>query len=340
MFVLPLEYDEMSPMARLDGSIRAILLRLFAQVGKHHMERYLKVVGDTRSTAARSTVYVLDEGVIDSKKCFSLAKYRPTSSVWITPNGWKVAAVACGHVFVAETKVMEERMMYRFSLANLEDTVPGEWNLNLQIAFAHFDSRFSERNRLTLLKLSKETILGVHSTRIQQMIRAAWEQLKLRMNTQQLALARSLEVVSGQRLRDRNAVRHGQMLPGLLTPKEVASVLVQVHYPKLVSMKHLGEVLYLLEAGQGVRMSHLLHFLRLIETSAVEFLHNVNQLQVYWSRVAATASLDSLQFRAIVFVFWKCTERCPTFVQLAGMNPEQFHELIIGLPFAAQCAES
>ncbi|KAH9258038.1 hypothetical protein BASA81_003601 [Batrachochytrium salamandrivorans] len=347
MFILPLEYDEMSPMARLDGGIRAILYRLFAQVGKHHMHCYLKVVGDTRSTAARSTVYVLDEGVVDSKRCFSLAKYRPTRSVWITPNGWKVAAVACGRVFVAETKVSEDRMLYRFSLATLEDTVLGTWNYNLQSAFAYFDSHFSERSRLTLLKMSKETILGVHSERVQQMLKVSWEQLKLGMNTQQLTLARSLEAVS------RNCQAQSQQQPpllphehadtlcplqaahGLLSAKEVAVILDKASNSSSVSFQSLAEILFLLEAGYGVNLAYLVRFLRLIETSVAELLRNINQLQAYWNGVMATAAsaMDSLQCRAAVFVFWKAMKQCPTFTQLAREKDfHKFHRLIVGLP--------
>ncbi|KAH9260635.1 hypothetical protein BASA81_001102 [Batrachochytrium salamandrivorans] len=352
MFHLPLEYDKMSPMARLDSAIRAKLDSLFARVGKRYHEHYLKVMGDSRSNAARATVYVLNEGVVDSPRCFSYSKYKHDRMIWITPNGWQTAAVACSLVFVGEAKVIDDRLQYRFSLAhgNTNKLSIGQWHVNLQAAFMQLNSHFSERNRLTLHKLSKEVVLGVHTNRVQHMLRASWEVKKLHMTAIELTLCRAMEakpqldeydagtsaVTASKRSKFQETPRNPH---GLLTQQEVASVLFKAERSRQVSVQDLSDALFLLEAGLGVRMDYFVNFLHLVEHSVAEFWA---EPIVYWAGVVARqADMGNLELRAAMYVYWKAMDKYPTAKSLVRQKDfSHFRELVIGLPSAAACAES
>lgn len=342
----------MSPMARLDSAIRATLDALFTRVGKRYHEHYLKVMGDSRSNAARATVYVLNEGVVDSPRCFSYSKYKHDRMIWITPNGWQTAAVACSLVLVGEAKVIDDRMQYRFSLAHADthQLSLGQWHVNLQTAFMQLNPHFSERNRLTLHKLSKEVVLGVHTNRVQQMLRASWELKKLHMTPVELAQSRAMEaspqldeydastsaVPASKRGKFQETPRNPH---GLLTQQEVASVLFKAERSRQVLVQDLSDALFLLEAGLGVRMDYFVNFLCLVERSVAEFWAQPIE---YWAKVVARqAEMGDLELRAAVYVYWKAMDKYPTAKSLVRLKDfDHFRELVIGMPSAAACAES
>ncbi|KAH9257937.1 hypothetical protein BASA82_000576 [Batrachochytrium salamandrivorans] len=345
MFSLDLSYDEISNKARMDTCVRVVLERLFKPTGRLYTERFLRIANDTRSNAARSTAYVLSQGHIDSPKCFSYSKFKRAKSVWITPNGWKVATIACSIIFVGETKVINGRMQYRFALGNLPSVV-GEWSVNIQAAFAHLEPHLTERSRTTLSKLSKEIILGVHTDRVQALVRAQWHKGKLAMSKDLQQAAMEMEsrpqlddydpdtsaVVVSKRARLTTTcvlVDPPSNPLGVLTVLELATVLSQVMARPLLPGV-LESVLHLLEAGEGCTLDCLVRFLCQVEVcvrSVWEMLSRPNQLQCYW----ASAKEDG-RLNACVFVFGLLMDKYPAELPDSFTTPDMLYYELTGLP--------
>ncbi|KAH9253168.1 hypothetical protein BASA81_008850 [Batrachochytrium salamandrivorans] len=333
MFRLPdLQYDAISTMARLDKAITATLTELFLPTGRLHADCRLCVVGDSRSSACRSSVYVLDEGVLDSPRCFSPSKFRRKQTTWITPNGWRVAAVSSSLVFVGETKVIDGEMRFRFTLAGAGAV--GQWSSKLQTAFAALDAGLSERSRLTLSKLSKEVVLGVHAPRVQLRLWDAWRALKRTLPSAELLLGERME----QQHRSAKPQRTPRSASGLLSPAQLAAVLSAAER-RDVPAQSVREALELLDAGGGATVQCLLRFLEQIDQAVgavwdCAALHG--GLLAYWSEVAQHQS--SLRFRAAVFVLSRTADRYPT---LAAIRRQQhcgaFRQSLTALPPFQAC---
>lgn len=329
MFRLPgLAYDAISPMARLDKAIAAALAELFAPTGRRHADCRLCVAGDSRSSASRSSVYVLDEGVLDSPLCFSLSKFKRKQTTWITPNGWRVAAVSSSLVFVGETRVMEGEMRFRFAL----EGAAGAWNSNLQAAFAALDAGLSERSRLTLSKLSKEMVMGVHASRVQLQLWAAWQALRRAMSPAELLLAERMEQQHRQSAPPQRAPH------GLLSPADLAAVLGAAER-RPVPVQAVRDALALLDAGGGATVQYLLRFLEQVDQAAGavwDCAVRRGGLAEYWCEAAQDQA--SLRFRAALFVLGRAADQYPS---LAAMRARRhcgaFRQSLTQLPSFQAC---
>lgn len=343
MFALPLQYDEVSPKARMSASIKRVLESLFQEIGKSPSERFLRIASNTKTSLARSTMYVLNEGVVDSSRSFSFSKHRSNKRTWITPNGWKAATIACFLVFIAEAKVINNHMQYRFSLVRPEgngDVEIGEWHINVQAAFAYMEPHLSEQTKATMFKLSKEIVLGVHTDRIQDTLWQRWEELKRGMNAVDLLIC--CEYESNSQL--------DEYLSPVLPQQHDDRFNVVLSLEKIVSMFSLKsnmavplrQVLMLLDAGLGVRIDYLLQFLRLIERCAEQVWRRCKQrhgttLEGYW-QMQLEADQNSLEFKAALYVFGQMADLYPS-LHCMETDCKQFCRKVIGLPNVKECEE-
>lgn len=311
---LPLQYDSVSPKARISPIIKTKLERLFAEVGKRPWDCFLRITNSLNSQTARSTTYVLCEGVVDSPLCFQLSKYRTPPQVWITPNGWKTATVASSQLFTAEAKIVEGEMQYRFGLVHLEDggeSRLGEWQVKLQTAFACLDQYIADAVKPTLVKTSKETVIAVHTVKVQHALHAAWEAQKLEMTEQELLMCQMYENHATMHPMDEcPKVTSSSSSPrddGILTPQEIGMMLSTVE-DKEVSHSILMNILLLLEAGAGARMDYFLHFLQLIEACADRAWSHTSNVALQCLCQHETKAQHTLAFRAFIFVFARLAE--------------------------------
>lgn len=364
IFRFPLDYDKVSPKARLDDTVRMTLEALFRLANKRHTACFLRIASNTKTSLARYTAYVLDEGVVDSSNCFSFSKFRSERTVWITPNGWRVATIACSLVFVGEAKVIHQRMQFRFGLAGSsgEITHRGEWHVNLQTAFAYLDPQFSDRNRATFAKLSKELIMAVHTTPVQAMLRAKWTELKLTMTNEELRMSHAYEdnpqldeypppaltttiittTVETMNEEEYDIAATHQVMEidppqdprGILTPLQLA-MLMMMAKNRAFDTRVLKDILLLLEAGTGARMDYLLHFLGMIEREAeLVWSRGKYNVQTRWLEVSSKFAPSSLEFRAALFVFGCMVEVHPAWN--VDFN-EFYRNLTGGLPSSSSC---
>lgn len=294
-FRLPLMYEAISTKARMQLSLRTTLQSFFAKLGKDYTKSFLRIASNNKSRTARSTTYVIEEGEINSPLCFSMSKYKADKTLWITPNGWKTATIACGSVFTCEARIRNERIEFRFARVNAEELAFeeefGEWDENLAAAFGSLDYLFTREMQVNLSKISKHLILAVYCLGVQRMLLQSWDALKRGMSPTQLLAAKALEANPRRcELPQRGdvelelpptslpaglevgATSHGNKKLRLDAPQHGAGLMSRVQVLKFfrqvdptVKQQAVGELLRWLDAGRAVKLDLVVEFLRRVE---------------------------------------------------------------------------
>ncbi|KAH9259017.1 hypothetical protein BASA81_002637 [Batrachochytrium salamandrivorans] len=297
-FRLPLMYEAISTKARMQLSLRTTLQSFFSKLGKDYTKSFLRIASNNKSRTARSTTYVIEEGEINSPLCFSMSKYKADKTLWITPNGWKTATIACGSVFTCEACIRNERIEFRFARVNSELAFVeefGEWDENLTLAFGSLEHLFSREMQVNLSKISKHLILAVYCIGVQRMLLQSWSALKRGLSPTQLIAAKAFEANPRRcELPQRgDAESKEKILPsaslptggevetdGTTTKKKkprldlpqrtglVSRVQVLNFFRKVdpsVEQQAVGELLRWLDAGRAVKLDLVVEFLNRVE---------------------------------------------------------------------------
>lgn len=183
----------------MNETTRIVLEKYFGELGINFDDRFLRITHNRQRNTARSTAYVLNEGVIDSTLCFSLARFRRQRTVWITPNGWRTISQACSKLFLAECKVFGDEMRFRFALLEVNETtrkieeIYANWHANIQSAFASLVPSMAPAAAANLAKISKEILLAVHCDLVQRKIFDWWRTMNKQMTPEELVIANKYE---------------------------------------------------------------------------------------------------------------------------------------------------
>lgn len=373
-----LEYDDISSKSRMSAATVQILEALFARESTHRFEhRFLRATRNRKRNTARSTTHVLDAGRIDSPLCFSIAKFRKDRKFWITPNGWRTATFGNNLLFIAETKVSHttgsntrEEMTYRFTLMRDNETPKqGQWNINLQNAFASlFQMDAALEQETNWNKVSKEVLLAVHCDLIQSSLLEFWEELKSRLSSADLELAlqyecggaptkrakpaRTLSSSSQSTVTTTYTVPQIELKHQLLTLTQLLEVFSAVS-GRLVQSWEMADMLYLLEAGQGVQIELVLYFMELCdEITKLVYSHAQHQplLEVLvmllgkptiavnsmaWLEYCAVQEPYTLRFRAVLLIFDRMQQMAADVT--TQQSDAEFRKQIFRLPDSSTC---